>query len=250
MEWSTITCFHMTIKLRGWKRHFRKCHWWVACETCGTCGSTHWTRFRGTWYMCIHHLWSTRTPWNKWSTTVRCGQQQPHSPTGMVITMTEDSCWMNARCSWGRKKISKPICLKIQRVMSSLYQFIIVYSFVPDVSRCCKCLQSNNIHFDFGFSTLRLCSAALQCLTSFHWAPGDWRLRKRWSAWSPTTKSSPLLCRRQNSCINCSMMQYAVLCSTRMLQYVLFMLCFVWDPIVFFIAHVIFKGDPMRYCHC
>ena len=28
-------------------------------------------------------------------------------------------------------------------------------------------------------------------------------------------------------------MQYAVLCSTRTLQYVLFMLCFVWDPIVF-----------------
>lgn len=157
MEWSTITCFHMTINLRGWKRHFRKCHWWVACETCGTCGSTHWTRFRGTWYMCIHHLWSTRTPWNKWSTTVRCGQQQPHSPTGMVITMTEDSCWMNARCAWGRKKISKPICLKIQRVMSSLYQFIPFYprmsQMYPDVANVCNQITSIStsdfLHFDF-----------------------------------------------------------------------------------------------------
>lgn len=173
MEWSTITCFHMTIKLRGWKRHFRMSLmgrlrnmwnlWKPPFRNVSTCGwSTHWTLFRGTWHMCIHHLWSTRTPpWNEWSTTVRCGQQRPHSRTGMGITMTEDSCWMNARCAWGRKKISKPIW----RFKELYEQFIIVYPrMYPDVSSCipvsqnCKCLQSNNIHFDFGFSKLRLCS--------------------------------------------------------------------------------------------
>ena len=53
----------------------------------------------------------------------------------LLIAMTDDSCWMNARCARGKKEISKPIRLKIQRIMSSLYRLI------PFCPRCIQSLQ-------------------------------------------------------------------------------------------------------------